>query len=177
MAKLKVYRTPIGFHDAYIAAPSQKAALAGWGSTHDLFARGVAEIVTDPTLTAEPLAAPGTIIKRSRGTAEQQIAALPTSGSKTSRRSPPAPSAETRRGKAKPRPSRASLDEFETRLDELCQEHSAQVAAIDREQADLDRRRAALKKAQVDGEAKLQGALDRAEGKYAAALGRWRSDA
>ena len=24
--KLKVYRTPIGFHDAYVAAPSQKAA-------------------------------------------------------------------------------------------------------------------------------------------------------
>lgn len=29
--KLKVYRTPIGFHDAYVAAPSQKAALEAWG--------------------------------------------------------------------------------------------------------------------------------------------------
>lgn len=29
--KLKVYRTPIGFHDAYVAAPSQKAALKAWG--------------------------------------------------------------------------------------------------------------------------------------------------
>ena len=27
MATLKVYRTPIGFHDAYVAAPSKKAAL------------------------------------------------------------------------------------------------------------------------------------------------------
>jgi hypothetical protein len=26
VAKLKVFRTPIGFHDAYVAAPSQKAA-------------------------------------------------------------------------------------------------------------------------------------------------------
>jgi hypothetical protein len=25
--KLKVFRTPIGFHDAYVAAPSRKAAL------------------------------------------------------------------------------------------------------------------------------------------------------
>ena len=29
--KLNVYRTPIGFHDAYVAAPSQHAALLAWG--------------------------------------------------------------------------------------------------------------------------------------------------
>ena len=40
--KLKVFRTPIGFHDAYVAAPSQKAALQAWGTDTDLFARGVA---------------------------------------------------------------------------------------------------------------------------------------
>ena len=54
MPALKVYRTPIGFHDAYVAAPSQKAALQAWGSDANLFARGVAELVTDPALTAEP---------------------------------------------------------------------------------------------------------------------------
>ncbi|MCP2775198.1 hypothetical protein, partial [Salmonella enterica] len=53
-AKLKVYRTPIGFHDAYVAAPSQKAALQAWGSDADLFARGVAEQVADPALMEEP---------------------------------------------------------------------------------------------------------------------------
>ncbi|MEG8017904.1 hypothetical protein [Sphingomonas sp. LR55] len=62
--KLKVYRTVAGFHDAYVAAASQKAALAAWGSDKDLFARGIAEQVTDDALTAEPLAAPGTVIKR-----------------------------------------------------------------------------------------------------------------
>jgi hypothetical protein len=36
-ARLKVFRTPIGFHDAYIAAPSQKAALEAWGSDKDIF--------------------------------------------------------------------------------------------------------------------------------------------
>ena len=44
---LKVYRTPIGFHDAYVAAPSQKAALAAWGADANLFARGSAEQVTE----------------------------------------------------------------------------------------------------------------------------------
>ena len=59
---LKVYRTTTGFHDAYVAAPSQKAALEAWGTDKNLFARGVAEQVTDPKLTAEPLAAPGTLM-------------------------------------------------------------------------------------------------------------------
>jgi hypothetical protein len=74
--KLKVYRTPIGFHDAYVAAPSQKAALEAWGSDADLFARKVAEQVTDPKLMTEPLARPGQVIRKLRGTAEEQLASL-----------------------------------------------------------------------------------------------------
>ena len=49
--KLKVFRTSAGFDDAYVAAPSRKAALAAWGADADLFARGVAEEVSDTTLT------------------------------------------------------------------------------------------------------------------------------
>lgn len=57
--KLKVYRTPIGFHDAYVAAPSQKEALVAWGSDSNLFAQKIAEEVSDPELMKEPLARPG----------------------------------------------------------------------------------------------------------------------
>ena len=53
--KLKVFRTPIGFHDAYVAAPSQKAALEAWGADGNLFAQGIAEQVTDPDVMEEPL--------------------------------------------------------------------------------------------------------------------------
>ena len=74
--KIKVYRTPISFHDAYVAAPSQKAALKAWGSDADLFARGVAELVTDETLSATPLEHPGEIIRLRRGSDAQNIAAL-----------------------------------------------------------------------------------------------------
>lgn len=66
MAKLKVYRTPAGFHDAYVAATSQKAALAAWGSDANLFARGIAEEVTDPALMAAPLDHPGEVIRVAR---------------------------------------------------------------------------------------------------------------
>ena len=48
--KLKVYRTPIGFHDAFVAAPSQKTALKSWGADVDLFAYGAAEVVSDEGL-------------------------------------------------------------------------------------------------------------------------------
>jgi len=75
--KLKVYRTPIGFHDAYVAAWSQKEALKAWGSSADLFARGAADTVTDDELTREPLASPGTVVRRLRGTNDEHIAALP----------------------------------------------------------------------------------------------------
>lgn len=75
--KLKVFRVPAGFHDAYVAAPSRKAALEAWGSDADLFARGIAELVTDEELSREPLENPGKVIKRLRGTAAQQLAALP----------------------------------------------------------------------------------------------------
>ena len=74
--KLKVFRTPIGFHDAYVAAPSQKAALKAWGAGTNLFAAGAAELVTDPKLTKKPLAHPGEVIRRVRGSADEHVRAL-----------------------------------------------------------------------------------------------------
>lgn len=84
--KLKVYRTPIGFHDAYVAAPNQKAALKAWGSDADLFARGVAELVTDAALTADPLAHPGEVIRVRRGSAAENVAALPKAAKRPAKR-------------------------------------------------------------------------------------------
>ena len=73
--QLKVFRTMTGFHDAYVAAPSRAAALRAWGATTDLFAMDAAEQVTDPKLTAEPLAKPGEVIKQLRGSDEEHLAA------------------------------------------------------------------------------------------------------
>jgi hypothetical protein len=87
--KLKVYRTPIGFHDAFVAAPSRKAALAAWGADVDLFARGAADVVTDEDLTREPLEKPGTIVRRLRGTSDEHIAALPEDRPARERRADP----------------------------------------------------------------------------------------
>ncbi|WP_277970289.1 hypothetical protein [Sphingomonas echinoides] len=193
---LKVFRTPIGFHDAYVAAPTKKAALEAWGSTHDLFARGIAEIVTDPALTEEPLASPGKVIKRSRGTTAEQIAALPaverpdraanadeeepersvpTKGKPKSSKgkTPPKPKAKPK--PPPPRPSPDALEAAEAELETAKRRHEEDDRALAREQAALDRRRRDLERTQAAERAKLQAALDRADTAYAAALKRWRA--
>lgn len=180
-AKLKVYRTSIGFHDAYVAAPSQKAALDAWGSTHNLFARGVAEIVTDPKLTADPLAHPGTIIKLSRGTAAEQIAALPPDAKKE-KPAPPqkADPTEEKAARAKParkpppRPSRKELESAESRLVTATSRYAEAAASLAREEAALVRRRRALEKKRDHELATLERTRDHEQEKYTQAIEKWR---
>ena len=181
MAKLKVYRTPIGFHDAYVAAPSQKAALQAWGSARDLFARGVAEVVTDPALTAEPLAQPGTVVKRSRGSAAEQIAALPPP---PARRARPVPAADELQDRAKaprskppkpePKPDRAPLTDAEHALVQAEARHRSADRALRAEEAALAKRRRALERDWQDERERLEAARQTAADGYERALRRWR---
>jgi hypothetical protein len=164
--KLKVYCTPIGFHNAYVAAPSQKAALEAWGSDANLFARGVAEQVTDPKLMAEPLAQPGKVIRRLRGTAEEHVAALPEDKPKTKTPKRVAP--------PKPRPSRAALDEAEQALADLEARQNDERDRLAEREAELARQRRELEKRQATERKGLEQQLDRARKAYARAVERWR---
>lgn len=124
MPKLKVFRTAIGFHDAYVAVPSMKAALEAWGAGSNLFAQGLAEAVTDPALSEVALAKPGQVIKVARGSDAQHLAAL---GSAPER-------SKTKTVKPKPRPSRAALDAAEKRLAALEKRHAKARAALEAKQ-------------------------------------------
>ena len=151
--KLKVYRTAIGFRDAYVAAPSQAAALRAWGTEKNLFARGAAELVEDPALAAEPLANPGEVVYRTRGSLAEQVAALgdlpkaklskrkagqASSGTQRDAVSPRATKTRAARTEpSRPRPSRSDLEEAERALAEM-------EARERRAQADLRRRERAL---------------------------------
>jgi hypothetical protein len=169
--KLKVFRTPIGFHDAYVAAPSQKAALEAWGSDHNLFARGEAELVEDPALTAEPLAHPGEVIKRLRGTAEEQMAALPPDKKRQPTRSP---NTREKPAKSVPRPTRASLDRAEEKLAAAEQRHAKALAALAKQEEDLRRRRRAAEKERNAELDKLRAAVDHQRDVYERKLEEWR---
>ena len=198
---LRVYRLPIGFHDAYVAAPTQKAAIEAWGSDKDVFQRGQAELVTDAELTKEPLENPGKVIKRLRGTAAEQIAALgetpapaskrsaprrkpgPSSGGRTGpRRSPgndnekPARPARAKAPpKPKPRPSRANLDEAEQALAEAEARHQAAVKDLREREAALARERKALETKQDAERERLEARREKAEAAYEEAMRKWRS--
>jgi hypothetical protein len=168
---LKVFRTPIGFHDAYVAAPSQKAAMEAWGSGPDLFTRGEAELVTDPALTAEPLASPGVVIKRLRGTAEEQIAALRPSELPRKTKKAAAP-----KKKPVPPPKRAALDAAERALATASERQAAELKALAEREAELARERRALQKAQAEEIARLTRKRDEEEAAFEDAMGRWRRE-
>lgn len=194
---LKVFVTPIGFHDAYVAASSQKAALAAWGADSNLFAAGSAERVDDPALMREPLAHPGQVIRRLRGTLAEHIAALPKDAPPRAKRAPrptaepasaepparptpaPAPRAAPQpkpkpEPKPAPRPSRTALDRAEAALAAAEAEHAAARAAIARQQSALDRARHALAARQEQARGKLQERLDAAHAAYDAKMRAWR---
>lgn len=179
--KFKVFRTPIGFHDAYVAAPSQKAALEAWGSDKNLFSAGAAERVEDPELMREPLANPGKVIRRVRGTMAEHMAALPkdsprrdvkvapkdTTAAKSKEKQAPPP-------KPKSRPSRELLDRIEAELGEVEQRHRDELAALALRQAELDRDRRKIESAQERERHKIERKIETARDKYDRAISAWR---
>lgn len=169
--RLKVYRTPIGFHDAYVAAASQAAALRAWGADANLFARGVAEVVTDEKLMAAPLASPGAVIKVARGPAAEHLAALPDRKPVTTAKRG---TASLPAVKPKPRPSRAKLDAAEAALTKLIETQRAARQQLERREATLRRERKTLEAAQTVAREKLVTARDQAAADHDVALERWR---
>jgi hypothetical protein len=145
----------------------------------------VADVVTDPELAKEPLAKPGQIIKRLRGTAAEQIAALPPNMPRTPEarvereETEPAPTKKpparkTRpAAKPKPRPDRSPLDDAERALAEAEDHYSAETRGLANEEAALNRRRRALEKEHT-AVVRLGRELARAKADYESAMRTWR---
>ncbi len=174
-AKLKVFRTSIGFSDAYVAAPSRKAALAAWGTTKDLFARGAAEEVTDPELMAEALARPGTVVRRSRGSLAAHVKALGPSPARSPQPprvpagdEPPKPLARPR-----PRPSRTRLDKAEAALRAHVEATAAEIEALRDRERKLARDREALTEMREKSAFRLRETVREEELLFRDALARW----
>ena len=177
---LKVFRTPVGFHDAYVAAPSRKAALEAWGAAKDLFASGSAELVTDPELTAEPLASPGEVIKRSRGSVAEHLRAAgqttPKAKSTGKKGATVQPASAPQRPRApKPRPSRDKLEEAEAAVAAFETEAAAERARLDQREAELLKERKALNLRHRRESDRLEARAERARLRYEQAMERWRA--
>ena len=169
--KLKVFRTPVGFHDAYVAAPSRKAALEAWGSTADLFARGVAEEVTDPALTKAPLASPGEVIRLSRGDLAAQLKALgPKAKSGKAKAALEKPAMAAR---PKPPPKRDKADAAEAAYDAAQRRHAQEAQALEAQRDAIEQQLAVLRAKQDKEAAKLESARAKAREAYRLALEKW----
>ena len=173
---LKVFRTSAGFHDAYVAAPSRKAALVAWGAEANLFARGVAEEVTDPKLTTEPLRRPGEVIKLSRGDLSAQLKALGPRRKKARAKTeePEEVVAKPRKAaKPKPPPKRDRVDAAEAALHSARQRHRAAEKNLEEERDAIERKLEALCARQAKEAARLERKRDEAREAYREALERW----
>ncbi len=165
---LKVFRTSAGFHDAYVAAPSRKAALAAWRADVDLFARGVAEQVTDKALMAEALEKPGEVIMKSRGGLADQLKAM---GPRKARRKKDLPASRAKARAVRP-PSRARLDKAEAALEEAQQRQSKELAELDAQRKAIERKIAALEAKQAKELSMLKQRRNAARDAYQDALDR-----
>jgi hypothetical protein len=111
------------------------------------------------------------VIKRLRGTAEEQLAALP-----PDKKRQPARSSDARKKPAKPvpRPTRASLDKAEEALAAAEQRHAEALAALAEQEEELRRRRRAAEKARDAELDKLRATIDRQRDIYERKLEEWR---
>ena len=171
--KLKVFRTPIGFHDAYVAAPTKKAALEAWGTDANLFARGTAEEVTDPKLTAAPLERPGEVIRVSRGDLSAQLKALGPRKKPAGRSKAEAGPEPKRSARRKPPPRRDKVDAAEDALEQARQRHERAEKALEAQRDAIERRASSLRSKQEKERARLERKRDEAREAYREALARW----
>ena len=171
--KLKVFRTPIGFHDAYVAAPTQKAALEAWGAENNLFARGTAEQVTDPKLTAAPLERPGEVIRVSRGDLAAQLKALGPRRKQAAKAGKAPTRAKKAPAKRKPPPTRDKVDAAEAALEKARQRHAQEISALEAERDAIERKLTALEATQAKESARLERAHEKAVSAYRKALDKW----
>lgn len=171
--KLKVFRTSTGFHDAYVAAPSRKAALEAWGAEADLFARGVAEQVTDEALIAEPLERPGEVIKVSRGDLAAQLKALGPRKKGAGKAKPAAKGKAAQSAKPKPPPKRDKIDAAEAALREAQRRHAKETKALEAKREAIERQLEALRAKHEKERTRLERTRDRAREAYRTALDDW----
>lgn len=173
---LKVFRTSIGFHDAYVAAPSQKAALEAWGAGSNLFAIGGAEQVTDPKLTAEPLASPGKVVRVKRGSLAEHLSAA--DAARPKRKSAPAATAIPTKPRSRPlpRPSRDRLAQAEADVEAERERGRAELADLEAREAKLRAERDAIERKHESARAKLERKVEQERSRYEKALDRWREN-
>lgn len=142
-----------------------------------MFARGTAEQVTDPALTAEPLKHPGEVIRVSRGDLKAQLKALgpkkPASPKKARLAPEATPEPPKKPAGSRPPPKRDKVDRAEAALATARDRQAKERGTLEREREAIERKLEALTARQAKEIARLQDRLETAQADYRAALEAW----
>lgn len=174
-ARLKVYAAQFGFHDSVVAARSQAAALAAWGTRQNLFAEGRATVTTDPEAIAAALAHPEVPLRRAVGSTDpfSLEPGLPDVPDPPRRPKPdlkvvkaaPAPKPKA------PPPDRSALEAAEKALTAINARRLDEEAALAKRRAALEAEETASRQRWIAERKSAEAALDKARRAYRAAGG------
>ena len=185
-AKLKVFRAEIGgLHEWIVAAPSQKAAAAIWGTDIDVFREGRGGPTTKPATVAAAMKYPGTPLRRllggtgafkpipKGGDLESWKLAAKAEGAtgKRPQASKPLPAPKPKKepkAKAapKPKPDRKALDAADAALEVFEAEYKAWEAETTAARQALAEREARERKHMTERRAALKAAIAAARKAY-----------
>ncbi|PVM83371.1 hypothetical protein [Caulobacter endophyticus] len=175
--RLKVYAAQFGFHDSVVAARSQAAALAAWGTRQNLFAEGRAKVSDDPDAIAAALAHPEVPLRRAIGSKDpfSLEPGLPDVPNPPRRRTPALKVVET--GPAPlstpkaPPPDRSALTAAEKALTAINARRLDEEATLAERRAALDAEEAASRQRWLADRKAAEAALEKARRTYRAAGG------
>ena len=172
--RLKVYRTQMGFAEAIVAAPNQKAALDAWGARQNLFAEGLADVATEAGTVEAAIAKPGVVLQRAVGSTaafQEQLGkgpAVPEAKPKSRAK----PKSASYRSKIKPPPDRTAVSAAEKRLLDIDSREQAALGELSTRRDELDGQEAEIGKVAAKDRQAAQKALVGARAAYKAAGGR-----
>lgn len=169
--KLKTFKTAAGFDDAFVAAPSRRAALEAWGAGTDLFSAGIAEEVREPKAgSAEAkaakaaLATPGEVVRVRRGGGKDGPSPIHRKAAGRKKKRDPGS------GSGMTKTLKAAVAKAEAALAALADKQASERAALAKEEEKLAKRRRALADRQARALGRAQAKLDAAKDKYRRAL-------
>ncbi|BCW88182.1 hypothetical protein sos41_13200 [Alphaproteobacteria bacterium SO-S41] len=185
-ARLKVFRAEIGgAHEWIVAAPSQTAAAAIWGTDTDVFREGRGGPTTKPAYVEAAMRNPGTPLRRviggtgafkpipKGGDLETWKLAAKAAGATGKRpktaKSPPPPKPKVpvkAKAPPKPKPDRSALDAAEAALKVFEAEAKAEAADIAAERKALAARETRAQKHRDERRAALKAAITAARKAY-----------
>jgi hypothetical protein len=140
--RLKVFQAHLGFYDTIVAAPSQKAALHAWGAGAAEFAKGFAQVTTDPAAVRSALASPGKALKRPFGSkGEYKLESDPVPARKLTQRQRKIATDAARPEKRET----AARRNAERELKQAQQEEIREMAALKKREAELEKEKLAAR--------------------------------